>query len=179
MKFLTTIAHFFSQINELVGKNVSWITTLLMLLICFDVAMRYLFNNTAVWIIELEWHLFALIFLLGAGYTLKHDKHVRVDLFYAKFSKKRKALVNFIGTLIFLIPWCIIVLLSSFKYAKTAFQIGESSPDPGGLPARYIIKFAITLGVFLLFLQALALLFNSLKKLLERETGTKQPSTNH
>ena len=86
------ISHFLSQINEKVGQATSWLTVTLMLLICFNVTMRYLFNNSEAWRTELEWHLFALIFLLGAGYALKHDKHVRVDLFYAKFSEKQKAL---------------------------------------------------------------------------------------
>ncbi len=103
---------------------------------------------------ELEWHLFGLIFLLGAGYAFRHDRHVRVDLFYAKFSAKDKALVNLFGGLILLIPWTAILIYVSFEYATIA--IGEGSPDPGGLPARYIIKFAITAGMVLLFLQGLA-----------------------
>ena len=105
---------------------------------------------------ELEWHLFGLIFLLVAGYAFRHDRHVRVDLFYAKFSAKDKALVNLIGGLIFLIPWTAILIYVSFEYATIAYKIGEGSPDPGGLPARYIIKFAITAGMVLLFLQGLA-----------------------
>lgn len=148
-------------INEWVGRTVAWLTTFLVLLVCFDVAQRSLFNTTAAWVMELEWHLFALIFLLGAGYSLKHDRHVRVDLFYAKFSEKDKALVNLLGTLLFLIPWCVLIIYFSFFYALDAYQIGEGSPDPGGLPARYIIKFAITIGIGLLFLQALALAANA------------------
>jgi TRAP-type mannitol/chloroaromatic compound transport system permease small subunit len=139
-----------------------------MLLICFNVAQRYLFNHSEAWRTELEWHLFALIFLLGAGYALKHDKHVRVDLFYAKFSAKKKALVNLIGTLLFLLPWCVIVILASYKYAHNAWLINEGSPD-NGLPARYIIKFAITLGFVFLLLQAISLVISSLKTLMNKE----------
>jgi len=123
--------------------------------------MRYLFNNSEAWRTELEWHLFALIFLLGAGYALKHDKHVRVDLFYANFSEKQKAVVNFIGTLLFLLPWCAIIVYASYNYAHNSWIMNEGSPD-NGLPARYLIKFAITLGFGLLFLQAIAVLIDSL-----------------
>ena len=159
------ISNFFSQINEWVGRATAWLTGLLMMLVCYNVAARYLFNNSKAWRTELEWHLFALIFLLGAGYALKHDKHVRVDLFYANFSEKGKALVNFLGTLIFLIPWCAIIIYASSKYAHNSWLINEGSPD-NGLPARYLIKSAITLGMGLLLLQAIALLINSLSTLL-------------
>lgn len=164
------ISHFLSQINEKVGRATSWLTATLMLLICFNVAMRYLFNNSEAWRTELEWHLFALIFLLGAGYALKHDKHVRVDLFYANFSKKQKALVNFIGTLLFLIPWSAIIIFASYKYAHNSWLMNEGSPD-NGLPARYLIKFAITLGFGLLLLEAIVVLLNSFSTLLDRENG--------
>lgn len=159
------ISHFFSQINERVGQATAWLTAILMLLICFNVTARYLFNNSVAWRTELEWHLFALIFLLGAGYALKHDKHVRVDLFYAKFSKKQKALVNFLGTLLFLLPWCAVIIYASYQYAHSSWMMKEGSPD-NGLPARYLIKFAITVGFSLLFLQAISLLVSSLGRLL-------------
>ncbi len=163
------ISHFLSQINEKIGQATSWITVTLMLLICFNVAMRYLFNNSEAWRTELEWHLFALIFLLGAGYALKHDKHVRVDLFYANFSEKQKALVNFIGTLLFLIPWCAVIIFASYKYAHSSWLMNEGSPD-NGLPARYLIKFSITLGFSLLLIQALALVINSFTILLQKKS---------
>ena len=143
-------------LNERMGKAASWLTLVLVILVCFDVVIRYVFSNSSAWIMELEWHLFSLIFLIGAAYAFKHDRHVRVDLFYSKFSANDKALVDLVGNVIFLIPWCVIILVYSFEYAMTSFRIGEISPDPGGLPARYLIKFAITLGIFLLLLQAIA-----------------------
>lgn len=153
---LNTLVNTINQINERVGRAVSWLTTILVLIICVDVIFRYLFNSTSVWIGELEWHLFALIFLLGAGYALKHDKHVRVDVFYANFSERDKAWVNLVGAVVFLLPWCVLIILYAYDYALDSFLIGEESPDPGGLPARYVIKFAIVAGIFLLLLQAIA-----------------------
>lgn len=148
-------------LNETVGQLASWLTTLLVLLVCLDVIRRYVFNATTVAIIELEWHLFALTFLLCAGFTLKHDRHVRVDVFYNRFSEKTKAWVNLLGALIFLLPFCWVVVQTSYSFAAYAYQLNEGSPNPGGLPARYLIKGAITLGFILLFLQATALVFSS------------------
>ena len=143
-------------LTEGIGKGVAWLTGVLVLLICYDVLMRYFANETSAWILELEWHIFALIFLLGAAYTLKHDKHVRVDLFYTKMNPKDKAWINIVGGILFLIPWCLIVLYFSIQYAMNSFSIREGSADPSGLPARYLIKFALSFGVGLLLLQAVA-----------------------
>lgn len=156
MNTLKRTADLIDLLNEYVGRAVAWLTTLLVLLVCADVVSRYLFSTTKAWTIELEWHLFALIFLLGAGYALKHDRHVRVDLFYTRFSAREQALVDLIGGLIFLIPWCLLVIYASWHYAWESFMLGETSPDPGGLPARYAVKFAIVLGASLLLLQGIA-----------------------
>ncbi|MCB0683864.1 MAG: TRAP transporter small permease subunit [Saprospiraceae bacterium] len=151
-----SLVRFIGRLNEWVGRAVSWLTLALVLLVCYDVANRYLFQETKAWFMELEWHLFALIFLLGAGYAFRHDRHVRVDLFYARMPPKDQALVNLVGAVVFLIPWCLLILIVSTRYAWGAWLIREGSPDPGGLPARYLVKFAIPLGAFLLLLQAVA-----------------------
>ncbi len=144
------------KINETVGRAVAWLTSALVLLVCADVLMRYFFNTTAAWVMELEWHLFAFIFLLGAAYAFKHDRHVRVDLFYDRFSPRDQAWVNLVGGLVFLLPWCMILIYVSFQYTLGSYQIGEGSPNPGGLPYRFIVKGSITVGLVLLLLQALA-----------------------
>ena len=144
------------RLNEWIGNIISWLTGILVVLVCGHVIIRYILEQDKVWLMELEWHLFALIFLLGAGYALKHDRHVRVDLFYSNFSEKDKAVVNFWGGIIFLIPWCIVLIYASFNYAYESWKIGEGSADPGGLPARYLIKFSICIGLVLLLIQALA-----------------------
>ena len=159
LKFVIRVAN---TINEWVGRSVSWVTLLLVLLVCFDVGRRYILNSASVWGMELEWHLYAAVFLLGAGYAFKHNRHVRVDLFYSKFSKRDKAWTNLIGGIIFLIPWCVLIILVSYTYAKGSFDIMEESPNPDGLPFRFIIKFTVTIGIGLLLLQALANVAESL-----------------
>ena len=162
---------FLKNLNEYIGRAVSWLTFILVILVVYDVLMRYLFNSTAVWIGELEWHLFALLFLLGAGYALKHDRHVRVDLFYGNFSKRDRAWVDLIGHTFLLLPWCIVLIWVSSRYAYDSFQIGEGSPDPGGLPFRFLVKSAIPLCFVLLLLQGVL-------QILERIKLLRNPSEN-
>ena len=107
------------------------------------------------------------MFLLGAAWTLDQDKHVRVDLFYQRFGPKTKALINLVGTLIFLIPFCWVTMITSIDFVQSSFLLNETSPDPGGLPARYLIKSAIPLGFGLLMLQGVVLILNSIKTLLK------------
>ena len=162
-RLLRGISAIFDQINEQIGRRVAWLNLVLILLVCLDVFARYLLNKTSPWVTELEWHLFSLIFLLSAGYSWKHDRHVRVDLFYVRFPVKDKAMVNALGTLFFLLPWSLLMLVVSWRYAMTSFRIRETSPDPGGLPAFYPIKFAICLGMALLAMQAISQLIRDLK----------------
>jgi len=152
------------------GEKSSYINVLLVMIICIDVFMRYILNTTQTWVIELEWHLFALIFLLGASYTLQEDQHVRVDLFYADRSIKSKAWINLSGTLLFLVPWCLILVNSSFNYATNSWMMNEGSPNPGGLPARYIIKYCMTFGFVLLLLQGIAVIYRSAQTIFSSNT---------
>jgi len=94
--------------------------------------------------------------MLGAAYTLKHDRHVRVDVFYTRFSTRKKAVVNLIGTLVFLIPFCLVIIKTSIPFVMASFNMMESSVDPGGLPYRFIIKSTIPIGVSLLLIQAIS-----------------------
>jgi TRAP-type mannitol/chloroaromatic compound transport system permease small subunit len=158
-----------NQINEGIGKAVSWLTTLLVFVVFGDVTFRYLFKSSSATLVELEWHLFALIFMLAAGYTLKADRHVRVDVFYANFSRRRKAWVNALGTLFFLLPFCYIVLEATLPYVKISYVLNEGSPDPGGLPARYLIKGSIFVGFALLALQGIAVFSQNILIILGQE----------
>jgi len=169
-KTLESVSNFIDGMNEVIGKGVSWLTTALVLVICYDVAARYLFNTSSAGIVELEWYLFSFIFLLGAAYALKYDKHVRVDVFYQNFSPKTQAWVNLIGTILFLIPFCYVTIITSFKFTGNAYAINEVSPDPGGLPARFIVKGAIPIGFLLLMLQAISLAFRSILTITEPST---------
>lgn len=162
-----TLLRWIDALNRSVGKAVACLTGLLVLLVCSDVFLRKVFSLTANWVVELEWHLFALIFLLSAGYALAQHRHVRVDVFYQNFSERDKAWVNLLGFLFLLLPWCLVLLWVGAEYTWNAYHMGEGSPDPGGLPYRFFIKAMIPMGVFLLLLQGLAealRALNTLKK---------------
>lgn len=148
-----------------IGKVISWLNVALILLICLDVLFRYLFSFSKNWIIELEWHMFALIFLLGSAYALQMEKHVRVDVFYQRFSERKKAIVNLIGTVIFLLPWCYLVITTSYKFFANSWYIKEGSAQPGGLPARYVIKGMIVVGFVLLIIQGISLIVKYINEL--------------
>ena len=166
MKFLLKIAKGIDALNEWVGRGVAWVTLGLVLVIFVDVVMRYMFRTSFVFTQELEWHLFAFIFLIGAGYTLLHDGHVRVDVLYQRLGIKGKAWINLVGVLLFLFPGCIMIIVTSFKFVYTSWAIMEGSPDPGGIPFRFIVKGTIPVGFCLLLLQGTSLGIHSLLQVL-------------
>ncbi|MFC1833133.1 TRAP transporter small permease subunit [Thermodesulfobacteriota bacterium] len=176
MSFLKGIASVCDSINEWVGRGVAWVTLVLVLVVFTDVVMRYLFNTSYVFTQEMEWHLFSVIFLLGAGYTLLHDGHVRVDIIYQQLGPKGKAWVNLVGVIFFLIPGCYMVISTSWGFVVDSFMLYEGSPDPGGVPLRFIVKSAIPAGFALLLLQGISLAINSFLVLTGEEVVEEQTS---
>lgn len=152
-------------VSEWSGRCVAWLVLAMVAVVAYDVAMRYLFQSGSVALQELEWHLFALVFLLGGAYTLKHDEHVRVDVIYhgRRMTPRRRALIDLAGTLLFLFPFCALVIAGSLPFVENAYRLGEGSPDPGGLPHRFLLKAAIPLGFALLALQGVAVVIRSLE----------------
>ena len=138
------------KIIEKVKSLCSWLSFLLVILITVDVFLRYIFNFSSASLYELEWHFFAAIFLLGSSVTLQNDEHVRVDVFYNRLSKKNKEVINLIGNIFFLVPFSLVIFYTSIPFITDSFVILESSPDPGGLPFRFIIKSIIPFSFFLL-----------------------------
>ena len=155
---IKTIINSIDSFNEHIGRAASWLVLAMVLLICYDVAMRYFFQQGSVALQELEWHLFALIFLLGAAYTLKHNNHVRVDILYQSryLSNRHRALINILGTLFFLLPFCTLILLTAWPFVENSYYYQEGSPDPGGLPYRYLLKGSLLVAFSLLILQGIA-----------------------
>ena len=162
MFLLKKYIQFINYFSTKTGELVSWLSLLLVGVVCYDVGMRYVANRSSVAVQELEWHIFALIFLLAAPYTLRNNNHVRVDVIYAKMTEKTKAWVNLLGCALFLIPFCILVVYTSKDFVTSSFLWKEGSPDPGGLEMRWLLKSVIPLSFFLLMLQAFSMLFSSL-----------------
>lgn len=172
--FLRRFISIADDITEVLGKAIAWLTLLVVLLTFAVVMLRYGFNLG--WIAMQESVLYAhgAVFMLGASYTLKHDGHVRVDIFYQKFTVKQKALVNLFGTLFLLLPVCIFIFYISYDYVALSWDILEKSKEPGGLPAVYLNKSLILLLVVTVVLQGAAEVFRNLLIINEQQVDGEE-----
>jgi len=150
---------------DFIGFIVSILLIVMILNVAYDVAMRYIFHNSSIAMQELEWHLFAVIMLYGTGYALKHNAHVRVDFLYDNFSPKKKAWVNILGVIFFLLPLAFLVIYSSWDFVMDSYTTNEISEDPGGLPYRWIIKAQIPIAFIFLVLCAFNFMLHNINVL--------------
>lgn len=139
---------------DVVGRITAWSSLALAAVMGGNVILRYVFHTGSVWSQELEWHLMAPICLFGMSYALRHGEHVRVDVLFAGFSQRAKDFVELVSSLI-LMAICLIVIWLSLSYVMQSWSIGEGSANPGGIPARYILKSIIPVGFALMFVQGL------------------------
>ncbi|NBQ89956.1 MAG: TRAP transporter small permease subunit [Betaproteobacteria bacterium] len=140
-----------------VGKLTLWIALLMIGLVATNVLLRYSMSLGSVWAQELEWHLLAALILLGISYALQRGDNVRVDVFYAGYSPRRKYVVDLVS-LALLLAVSLLFIKLSIPYVMQSYSIGERSPDPGGIPYRWVIKAFIPLGYVLVSLQCAAAL---------------------
>lgn len=147
------------------GKISAALLLLLLLNVFYDVIMRYLFNDVSIGMQELEWHLYATVFLLGISYALSQDGHVRVDLFYHNLSPRRQAMIDIGGTVIFLIPFALLITWYGIGFMADSYQLGEGSGDPGGLPYRWIIKAMIPLAFILLIISSIGFMLRAWRRM--------------
>lgn len=157
---LLPLARKIDRITNLIGKLASWLVLVMIGVGVWNVLSRYIGhaigkNLSANGLIETQWYLFDIVFLLGAAYALQHNEHVRVDVFYAQWNRRRKALADLLGTLFFLLPFSVLVIYFSWGSVVRSWSVRETSPDPGGL-ARYPIKTMIIVSFVLLILQGIS-----------------------
>jgi len=174
VNFLKKISQFIDALNEKTGLFAAWLTTFMVITVVYDVIMRYGFKKGNIAVQEMEWHIFAVVFLIGAAYALKKDAHVRVDILYTKLSAKKRAWIDLLGTFIFLIPFCILVIYSTTTFIESSWAVREVSPDPGGLPCRYILKAMIPAGFFLLILQGISQAIKNILVIAGKESEVSQ-----
>jgi len=150
------------KLSETVGKLAMAFALLLVLVVMADVAMRYFLNISYSALREMEWHLYSALFLLGGAYTLRRDAHVRVDVLYQRFSVKGQAFINVLGTLVMLFPGCWLIMETSMPFVAFSWNMHEISPDPGGLPYRWLLKALIPIGFGLMSLQGVSFLLKNI-----------------
>jgi len=143
------------KIIKYLGALTAFTVAILVLLVVYDATARYLFSTGSIALQELEWHLFDVIILLGIAYTLRENSHVRVDIFYASYSPKKKALVDLISSLFFILPFSMLIIYVGVGFVEMSFAQNEASSNPGGLEHRYLVKALLPLAFVFLSLQAL------------------------
>jgi TRAP-type mannitol/chloroaromatic compound transport system permease small subunit len=161
MTTLKKLEHAFQRFSNAIGKIAALLLLLLIANVFYDVIMRYLFNDVSIGMQEMEWHLYATIFLLGISYTLSQNAHVRVDLIYERLNPKKQAFIDISGTLVFLIPFCALIAWYGIGFAHEAYSLGEKSGDPGGLPYRWIIKAMIPLSMGFVLISSIGFMLRS------------------
>jgi TRAP-type mannitol/chloroaromatic compound transport system permease small subunit len=158
------------QLNEWIGRWIAWLTLSMVLVTVVVVVLRYGFNIGFIWMQESVRFMYAAVFLLGAGYTLRHDAHVRVDMLYERMGPRRKAWVDLLGTVLFLFPVCFSVIYFSWDYVLNSWADFEGSIEERGLHAVYLLKTCIWLFAGLLILQGTATVIRTTRLLRSSES---------
>jgi TRAP-type mannitol/chloroaromatic compound transport system permease small subunit len=168
---LLRLEKFFQRTSRLLGRVLAVVFLLMTLNVFFDVVMRYFFHNSSVGMQELEWHLFSIIILFGVSVALLEEGHVRVDFLYDRYSVRKKAVINIIGTVFFLLPLAFLVFFTSHDFVMDSYKIHEISENPGGLHYRYIIKAMIPLAFAILIFYSIGYTIKNIN-LYRRGNGT-------
>jgi len=155
---------FIDTITKYVAYLTAFILAALVILVVFDATSRYLFSAGSTALQELEWHFFDVVILLSIAYTLRNNAHVRVDIFYEKFSQKTKVLINIVSFLFFILPLSFLIIYIGIGFVELSFVQHEASSDPGGLKYRWIVKSLMPLAFFLLALQAVKELVSDIQR---------------
>ena len=158
---MKNIANFFDSINQYTGYICAFLVVLMTVNVFVVVFLRYLFGISFIWLQETYVWMHAYIFMAGAGFTYLNDAHVRIDIIYRSSSKVYKAIVDLVGNIFLLMPFLYIIWSYSFPFVYKSFQINEVSREAGGLPMLFLLKAAILIFAFLLFIQALSKLINN------------------
>ncbi|WP_371875212.1 TRAP transporter large permease subunit [Sulfurovum sp. XGS-02] len=163
-------SYYLDRISKYAGSIAAFLVVLLSFLVAYDAAMRYLFSEGSIALQEIEWHMFDVIFLLGLTYALKHDKHVRVDIFFERYSKESRDIVQILSMLCLVVPFSLVFLSDAIEMLIQSYLQHEISSDPGGLTHRYLIKGVLVLSFILLILQALSEVLKAFGRLESKKT---------
>lgn len=154
----------FDRISHTMGRATSWLTLAMVVVTVIIVVMRYVFDAGFIWLQESVTWMHAAVFMVGAAYTLQHEEHVRVDIFYRKMGPRGRAVVDLIGTSLFLLPLCVYLAIQAYDFAAVSWSIHETSREPGGLPYPMIpiLKSLVILMPITVALQGASLMLRSL-----------------
>ncbi|MES9828278.1 MAG: TRAP transporter small permease subunit [Candidatus Thiodiazotropha sp.] len=168
ISLLERIASLFELINEWMGRTISWLSLFMVLVTFAVVVLRYIFDLGWIWLQESVTFMHGALFLVGAAYTLKHEGHVRVDIFFQRFSPQRQAWIDMLGSLLLLMPVCLFIFLISWDYVVQSWSLREGSREAGGLDGVYLFKSLILMMAGLLLIQGISTVIRSLSRLMGR-----------
>jgi len=161
LKPLVIFVNAVESFTEITGRLIAWLTMLMVALVVLVVVTRYFLEVGSIALQESVTYLHCLVFMMGLAFTLKHDGHVRVDIFYRGFSSKSKAMVNLLGGIFFLVPVCLVIFFTSLDYVLASWAIHETSAENNGLPFVYLLKTLMLLMPATLLLQGVAEIIKS------------------
>lgn len=153
---LRALARKIDAVQDVFGRALAWLMLVMVLVVFTDVVMRYAISRTYVFTQELEWYLFAFTYLMGAGYVLLWDEHVRVDIVYSRLRPRTRAWLDLVLFFVFFFPSCLLVIYTTWPFFRNAFAVLEGSPDPGGIPARWALKGVIIVAFSVLVIQGVS-----------------------
>ncbi|MEX2468681.1 MAG: TRAP transporter small permease subunit [Pseudohongiellaceae bacterium] len=162
---LDKVCSVIDRTNHLLGRGVAWLALAMVLLMAAIVVLRYFFQFGSIAMQEAVMYLNALLFAAGAGYTLKEQGHVRVDIFYSRLTSRQQAWIELVGGVLFLLPMTLFILVTSWDYVALSWRIREGSIESSGLPFVYLLKSMIPLLAALLALQGIAEMLKAIRVL--------------
>ncbi len=139
-----------------IGNAVSWLWVVLLVVIVCNVVLRYALDQGRIEFEEIQWHLYSIGFMLGLGYAVLTDAHVRVDVLHERFKPTTRAWIDLYGIILFLLPFTALMLIYGSRFVADSFATGEVSNSPGGLPYRWLIKAVLVVGIALLGIAAVS-----------------------
>ncbi len=163
MSRFQSYASLIDRLNEKLANTVRWLALAMVLITLTIVVLRYAFNMGAIVLQESVMYLHALLFMLAIPYGLKKDSHVRVDLVYSRLNEQHKSWVNLAGHVLFLLPLCVFIFVTSLPYVQASWRVLEGSSEVGGIPAVFLLKTLIPTMAVLLFLQGCSEIIKALQ----------------
>lgn len=170
------IVRYIDRMNDVIGRSISWLTLLMVIITFLVVVLRYVFSSGWIAMQESIIYMHSIVFMLGVAFTLKQNGHVRVDIFYERMGPRSRAWVDLLGAIFLLIPFCLFIILISWNYVSLSWSLLEGSRDAGGLPAVFLLKTTIPVMAMLLMLQGVAQGLRSILLLTGQHMDSNIPS---
>lgn len=171
---LRKVADAIDALNEWIGNKVAWLTLMMAVVMFLTVILRYVFDLGWIWMQESVVYMHGILFMVAAGFTLKHEQHVRIDIIYDRMSERRKAVINLLGIIFLLFPTCFATFYYAFPYVSNSWAVFEGSMEAGGIPAVFLLKTIILVFPTLVALQGLS---KAIRAILTLTHSDESPTT--